>query len=42
MTPVTDRPGASGALRALAAHGVRHNQRRGRLPIEEGDAGGAT
>lgn len=34
-------PGASDDLRALAARGVRHRYARGRLLIEEGDAGGA-
>lgn len=33
-------PGASEALRELAARGVRHAYRRGRLLIEEGDEGG--
>lgn len=34
-------PGASDALRALAARGVRHAYRKGRLLIEEGDVGDA-
>lgn len=34
-------PGASDDLRELAARGVRHRYARGRLLIEEGDAGGA-
>ena len=34
-------PGASDALRALAARGVRHGYRKGRLLIEEGDVGDA-
>jgi CRP/FNR family transcriptional regulator, cyclic AMP receptor protein len=34
-------PGASDDLRVLAARGVRHRYAKGRLLIEEGDAGGA-
>jgi len=39
MTSTIDLPGASDALRELAARGVRHHYRKGRLLIEEGDAG---
>ena len=33
-----DLPGASAALRELAARGVRHSYKKGRLLIEEGDS----